>query len=139
MDLQPAGQPLAGLWGLLRPGGLLAFSLPGAGTFDAWRQAHEALNLACGLPDFPGADDLAALLPGPGRVVEQRLALDLPRALDFPRLLKALGGQVPRAGHTPLAPADFRAVLDRLDRSHRAGTRLEYRVLHALAFTPHLG
>jgi len=129
---------LAGLWELVNPGGLLAVAVPGKRTFQAWREAHDSLGLSCALQDFPSAAQLAALFPAAPRLTEEMHALPLARALDLPRHLKAVGGTVPRSGHRPLTPGQFRAVLAALD------ARLEqlpvgYHVLCALALKPRLG
>lgn len=125
------GAALARLWDLLLPGGMLAVAVPGKDTFKAWREAHERRGLSCGLQDFPSASALAGLFPATPRVTEEHHPLSLSRALDLPRHLKRVGGFVPRSGHVPLAPADFRAVLADLDARRPA---MGYHVLYALAF-----
>ncbi|GFK92493.1 Malonyl-[acyl-carrier protein] O-methyltransferase [Fundidesulfovibrio magnetotacticus] len=127
------GQALAALWSLVRPGGLLAVCLPGAGTFGPWRAAHQALGLPCGLQDFPSQEDLAALFPAPPEIIEEVHPLALASALDLPRHLRAVGGRVPRPGHTPLAPGALRAVAALADASPAP---MAYHALHALAFRP---
>ncbi|WP_243359550.1 methyltransferase [Fundidesulfovibrio terrae] len=122
---------LAGLWELLLPGGVLAVAVPGEGTFRAWREAHERRGLSCGLQDFPSASALAGLFPATPHITEEHHPLTLSHALDLPRHLKRVGGFVPRSGHVPLAPADFRAVLNDLDTRRPA---MGYHVLYALAF-----
>ena len=127
---------IAGLWSLVRPGGLLALSLPGPETFCEWRQAHERLGLACGLWDYPGLPALAAMLPAGASLTEERHSMAFRRAIDFPRHLKALGGFIPRPGHAPLSPAMFKAVLSRLDADFPDGPRLTYQIFYALASKP---
>jgi len=127
---------LAGLWELLAPGGLLAVAIPGAETFSAWRLAHERLGFSCGLQDFPTAEAFAAMFPVRPEILEERHALPLTRALDLPRHLKAVGGFVPRPGHVPLTPAQFRQVLAVLDAGGAGGHGMGYHVLHALASKP---
>jgi len=147
---------LAALWELVLPGGLLAVAVPGENTFRAWREAHERLGLPCGLRDFLSARTLAAMFPplpaipadpnaplapnppaGPV-IIEEFHALNLKRALDLPRHLKAVGGHLPRAGHRPLTPGQFRAVLAELDTSGQEMPSLGYHVLYALARKPSL-
>lgn len=132
---------LAGLWELVNPGGLLAVAVPGEGTFQAWREAHIALGLPCALQDFPSAAQLAAMFPAAPRLTEEMHALPLVRALDLPRHLKAVGGTVPRSGHRPLTPGQFRAVLAALDarRDSQGPQPVGYHVLYALALKPRLG
>jgi len=135
---QDMAASLAGLWELVNPGGLLAVAVPGERTFQAWREAHVALGLPCALQDFPSAAQLAAMFPAAPRLTEEMHALPLARALDLPRHLKAVGGTVPRSGHRPLTPGQFRAVLAALDA--RLGQQaIGYHVLYALALKPRLG
>lgn len=127
---------LRGLWEALLPGGRLAVAIPGEGTFQAWRDAHQRLGLPCGLQEFPSANQLAALLPEDASVIQETFPLRAARAVDLPRHLKAVGAFVPKPGHSPLPPGDFRAVLRELDRTMRQGAAIEYRVLFALADKP---
>lgn len=132
---------LAGLWELVNPGGMLAVAVPGERTFLAWREAHDSLNLPCALQDFPSAAQLAAMFPAGPLLTEEMHALPMDRALDLPRHLKAVGGTVPRSGHRPLTPGQFRAVLAALDaRQDSQGQQpIGYHVLYALALKPRLG
>jgi len=131
---------VAGVWSLVRPGGLLAFALPGPETFREWRQAHQRLGLACGLWEYPDATALRAMLPAVAVTIrEERRSVSFRRALDFPRHLKALGGFVPRPGHAPLPPVRFRAVLAELDAVFPNGPRLTYQLFYALASKPGQG
>lgn len=127
------GGSIAALWGLLAPGGVLAAAIPGRETFGAWRQAHESLGLSCGLQDFPDASAFASLFPVKPALHEERHVLRLQSALDLPRHLKSVGGFVPRAGHTPLTPAQFKAVLAEIDRDRPP---MAYHVLFGLAAKP---
>ncbi|WP_051272000.1 methyltransferase [Fundidesulfovibrio putealis] len=138
---QDMAASLAGLWELVNPGGILAVAVPGERTFLAWREAHVTLGLPCALQDFPSAAQLAAMFPAPPRLTEEMHALPLARALDLPRHLKAVGGTVPRSGHRPLTPGQFRAVLAALDaRLDAQGPQpIGYHVLYALALKPRLG
>ena len=130
------GAVVAGLWKLVLPGGMLAVAIPGENTFRAWREAHERLILPCGLQDFPSAESFSQLFPVQPLMIEETHLLNLKHALDLPRHLKAVGGHVPRAGHKPLSPGQFRAVLAELDK---ARPPLGYHVLYALALKPGLG
>jgi malonyl-CoA O-methyltransferase len=139
------GWTLAALWELVLPGGLLAVAVPGENTFRAWRDAHERLDLPCGLQDFPSATDFAGMFPTGHtaqagspmlKVTQETRALKLRDALDLPRHLKAVGGCVARPGHTPLTPDQFRAVLAELDRSGPGLPSIGYHVLYGLARKP---
>jgi len=130
------GRAVAALWKLLRPGGLLAVCVPGPDTFAPWRAAHRALDLPCGLQEFPTPEALAALFPVRPEITSQMLPVRLRGALDLPRHLRAVGGRVPRQGHAPLSPAQFRAVLRQADASREP---MAYHALYALASRPALG
>ncbi|WP_243367881.1 methyltransferase [Fundidesulfovibrio soli] len=134
------GEALRALWDALLPGGRLAVAIPGEGTFQAWKDAHQRLGLPCGLQDFPSASrleaQLADLLPENATLLQERFPLRAARAVDLPRHLKAVGAFVPRPDHSPLPPGDFRAVLRELDRAMRQGAAIEYRVLFALTDKP---
>lgn len=107
------GQALAAQAALLAPGGLLALSLPGAGSFSEWSAAHAALGLSCGVPRLPAAQELVARFPAGGALTltTETFAVRHASGLDFARSLKALGAALPRPDHAPLSPAQLRAVL----------------------------
>jgi len=128
-----AASTLKRLWELVLPGGVLAVAVPGEATFASWREAHHRLGLACGLQDFFSSTNLAGIFPDTPSITEQTIELKLAKALDLPRHLKAVGGYVPRPGHTPLDPRQFKAVLASLDAT---GASAEYHVLYALALKP---
>lgn len=110
---------------LLAPGGHLVFSTLGAESFVQWRQAHQALGLSCGVPDFPTALDLARSMPA-ARVDEQRFTLDYADGRAFAAELKRIGAGTPAPGHRPLPVAAMRRLFQHL------GTTLPmtYHVLH---------
>lgn len=132
------GAAVAGLWSLVRAGGLLAFALPGPETFGEWRRAHQRLGLDCGLWEYPDAQALRTMLPAGTTMFmkEERRRASFRSALDFPRHLKSLGGRVPRLGHAPLSPAQFKAVLAELDAAFPHGPRLTYHLFYVLASKP---
>jgi len=115
-------------------------AMPGQRTFAPWRRAHADLGLACGLQDFPDAAAFAAMFPAPARVQEHFQPIDMPEGpswpLALPRHLKAVGGRTPRAGHAPLSPALFRAVLRQLADTPDARARMGYHALFGLAAKP---
>lgn len=119
---------LSRLAGCLKPGGRLLFATLGDRTFCEWRAAHDELGVDCGTPRFPTAAGLQALWPagGIGAVREERMAVWHPDGRAFVRGLKDLGARVPRPGHRPLPPGDFRRVLQRFD----GGCPATYHVLY---------
>lgn len=109
---------------LLAPGGRIALATLAAGSFREWRDAHAALGLSCGVPDYPSARDLGTLWPdgGTGVVEEESLVRAYPDGRAFLAELKGIGAHLPTAGHRPLAPGALRRVLRRFDRpSDRTG------------------
>ncbi|EME69830.1 SAM-dependent methyltransferase [Paramagnetospirillum caucaseum] len=101
---------LARLAGLLAPGGRLLLTTLGAATFAQWKDAHRALGLESGVPDYPEAEALAALLPG-AEVDARPLTLHYRDARTFLLSLQALGAQTPKPGHTPLSPGEVRRII----------------------------
>ncbi|HEX7876279.1 MAG TPA: methyltransferase domain-containing protein [Sphingobium sp.] len=112
-------QAVARLAGLLRPGGSLIFSTMGQGSFARWRAAHAASGVAAGVPDYPGLDDLRAMLG----VYDDAFAFDeeYPLSCDgAPGLiahLKGIGAVVPNEGRKPLPPKDLRRVMAAFDEA----------------------
>jgi malonyl-CoA O-methyltransferase len=94
----------------LKPGGALALTTLGAGSFAEWKQAHRRLGLACGIPPYPTAGDLAAQLPG-ARVTSQPIVIHYADGRDFLAALKRIGAATPAEGHQPLSPGALRRVL----------------------------
>jgi malonyl-CoA O-methyltransferase len=101
---------LGRLAGLLAPGGRMAISTLGAGTFAEWRAAHERLGLDSGIPSYPHPAQVETMLPGL-RVLNQPFTVRYDDARTFVRALKAIGAGTPRPGHRPLSPAQMRKVL----------------------------
>lgn len=101
---------LARLSALLAPGGRLLLTTLGAGTFAQWKDAHRALGVESGVPDYPGTAALAAMLPG-ARVESSPLTLSYKDARTFLLSLLALGAQTPKPGHRPLSPGQVRRII----------------------------
>lgn len=101
---------LGRLAGLLAPGGRLLLATLGPGTFAEWKAAHRAVGRDSGVPDYPGAEALAAMLPG-ARVESHSFTLDYADGRQFLRSLEALGAQTPRPGHRPLPPGLLRRIM----------------------------
>lgn len=113
---------------LLRPGGLLALSLVGAGSFGAWHAAHAALGLRPGTPAFPSVADCRAAFPAGALEIETEAHIDRPSsALDFLRGLRALGADTAAPGHAPLSAGDLRRVMRQLG----AAPAIDYALIYA--------
>ena len=118
---------LARLSALLAPGGVLALSLLGEGTFGEWRAAHAALGLAPGTPDFPGLANIRAAFPPGQLALEDEDHRARPAsALDFLRGLRAIGADTPAPGHRPLGAGELRAVLRQMGENPVVSYRLAY-------------
>lgn len=122
------GRTMRRLLACLTPGGVLAFSTLGRGSFAQWREAHAALGFACGTPVYPTAGELAALLPAGARIVSQSIEMRHTNAFDFLDSLKRVGAGTPAAGHVPLPPGALRRVMRRMG----APARVDYDILHAV-------
>lgn len=101
---------LARLTGLLAPKGRLLLTTLGAGTFAQWKDAHRALGVESGVPDYPEAEALAAMLPG-AQVQPHPVILHYKDARTFLLSLLALGAQTPKPGHRPLSPGQVRRII----------------------------
>lgn len=123
------GRAVNRLLACLAPGGTLAFSTLGRGSFVEWRQAHERLTLACGTPVYPSAADLAALLPANARVLSEPVVVRYPDAHAFVDALKRIGAGTPAPGHRPLPPGALRRVI----RAMGAPVAITYDILYVLA------
>jgi malonyl-CoA O-methyltransferase len=101
---------------LLAPGGILALSLLGEGSFHEWRTACARHGLRPGTLTFPAARQLAAAFPAGGNIdLVQETWLDHPASgLDFLRALRAIGADTPLPGHKPLSVPNLRKVLHEL-------------------------
>jgi malonyl-CoA O-methyltransferase len=119
---------LAGLAALLAPGGLLALSTLGAGSFREWDAAHAALGLAPGTRPFVDAAALRAGFPPGALALDEETFVDRAEAaLELPRRLRAIGAATPAAGHRPLSAGALRRVL----RALGPQPALSYRLLYA--------
>jgi malonyl-CoA O-methyltransferase len=120
---------LPGLHGLLRPGGWLAFATLGPATMTEWRDAHVAENLPSPTPDFRAPASLAAAWPDAADPQIERRVVPVSHGSGraFLASLRGIGAGTPRAGHTPLTPAQLRRVLARFERDHLA--RCSYEVV----------
>ena len=103
---------VARLAGLLRPGGILAFSTLSAGSFQEWRDVHHELGLQAGTPDYPDAAALSAmwLQDGDGRIDIEEIVQRYANARAFVSALKDIGADV-APDRRPLTPGAFRRVL----------------------------
>ena len=95
----------------LGSGGKLVFSTLGAASFAEWRQAHQGLGLACGVPAYPSAEELAALLPEGSTVTRQLVQVRHADAHAFLAALKRVGADTPAPGHRPLSAGALRRVM----------------------------
>ncbi len=116
---------LARLGGSLAPGGVLAFATLGAKSFAQWRQAHEEMNLPCGLRDYVAAENF----PWPAgyncRLEAEIIEEAHPNGHSFIRGMKTLGAAVSPAGHKPVGAGKFRALLTRFS----SGFTAQYEIL----------
>jgi malonyl-CoA O-methyltransferase len=129
---------VASLAKLLKPGGILAFATMAAGSFSEWRGAHEAIGLAAGTPDYPGAGALRAIAPD-GFTASIEIIPFIQQHDDaraFLHQLKAIGAATATAGRKGLAPASLRRVMAFYDAGPRTAT---HQVAFCLFRAPPIG
>lgn len=114
------------LCSLLAPNGRLMFATLGHKTFGEWRQAHQALGLDCGTPQYPGLDDFPWPRNFAFRRDEELIRQPYADGHDFVKTLKVLGAGEPAPGHRPLSPGAFRRLLGSLE----GGFTATYHVLY---------
>lgn len=107
---------LAGLSGLLAPGGRLHVATLAAGSLAEWRAAHAAEQLADGGLHYPAPDELAQAAGG--FWAAETITVIHPSGLDFLRALRRIGAHRPAPGHRPLGPGRMRRVLRRFAADH---------------------
>ncbi|MBC7951421.1 MAG: methyltransferase domain-containing protein [Rhodospirillaceae bacterium] len=122
------GRALNQLQACLSPGGVLVLSTLGRGSFKEWRAAHEQLGLSCGVPLYPIAEELAALLPACAQVTSEQVIIGHADGHEFVDSLKRIGAGTPNSGHVPLNPGALRKVL----RAMGAPVAITYDILYAV-------
>lgn len=112
------GAALGRLAALLAPGGRLAVSTLGAGSFAQWRRVHAELGLSCGTPAYPPAEAVAALMPAGGHatIIAEPFTVRYADGRAFLAAVKAIGAGTPAPGHRPLSPGALRRALAALGR-----------------------
>ncbi len=112
---------------LLAPGGVLAISLLGVGSFRAWHDAHARHGLSAGTPGFPSPADCRAAFPHGRLTLVEEAHVDRPdSALGFLRGLRAIGADTAVPGHRPLSPRQLRQVMGALGDAPEIGYELIY-------------
>jgi malonyl-CoA O-methyltransferase len=101
---------LTRLHGLLRPGGVLAVTTLGAGTFPEWRRQCHSAGAEPGTPAYPSAEALAAALPGCA-VLRQPLPHRCGSLKGFLDHLRLTGARTAAPGHPALSPAALGRIL----------------------------
>jgi malonyl-CoA O-methyltransferase len=119
---------LARLAALLAPGGVLALSLLGAGSFREWHAAHDTYGLSPGTPPFPSLAACRAAFPAGALELSKETHVDRPdSALGFLRGLRALGADTAAPGHAPLTAGELRQVMKELG----AQPAISYELIYA--------
>lgn len=115
-------EPVRGLLNLtrlLRPGGVVAASVPGRGSFPELRQASEEAGYNYPGMELPDAGEIQAEASRIGimcRVVSSYATEHYPSSLDFLRHLRDIGA-APSDHHPRLSPSALREILRRMDNS----------------------
>jgi malonyl-CoA O-methyltransferase len=124
---------LAALSKLLAPGGHLALTTLGEGSFAEWRTAHASCGFSPAVRDYPTAATLRSWMPSDcsGTVSAEILTEVLAGAIEFPRRLRAIGADTPAPGRRPLTAGGLRRVLAALEETGATG--MSYALLHLVA------
>jgi malonyl-CoA O-methyltransferase len=111
---------------LLAPNGRMLFATLGCKTFVEWRDAHAAVGLDCGTPNYPSMESFPWPKGWKNRLDEELVRQPYSNGHDFVKSLKALGAGEPALGHRPLSTGAFRRLLASLE----GGFTATYHVLY---------
>jgi malonyl-CoA O-methyltransferase len=98
------------LHGMLGPGGLLAVTTLGSGTFQEWRDACHGAGVDSATPPYPSPDSLRGMLGSGAQVLQQVWPLSCTDLHDFLNHLKTTGARA-APGHAPLSAAVLHRIL----------------------------
>jgi malonyl-CoA O-methyltransferase len=101
---------LTRLHGLLRPGGVLAVTTLGVGTFPEWRRHCHRAGVEPGTPGYPTAAALGLALPG-SLVRVRAFPLRCGNLKGFLDHLRLTGARTAAPGHAALSPAALGRIL----------------------------
>ena len=129
--LEDPAAALAAWAAALAPGGLLALTVPTAGSFGQWRTAAAAAGVPCTALALPEASALLAAAGGLEPLQAQLLRFHRPAGSPQAALapLRRLGAGASR--HAPLSPSQWRRLL-----AHWPAPGLSWEVLLLLARRP---
>lgn len=112
-------QAFAKLRRLLKPGGVLLYTVPAPACFREWQSVLAELSLPVGLLE---------LKTFPGVFREEEMAVNYESTLHFLRSLKGLGAHTPRSGYTRLSHADLLRACRGADEKYNG--QITWRVLY---------
>ena len=118
-DDLPAG--LTRLHRLLKPGGMLAVTTLGAGTFAEWRTVCHEAGVEPGTPAYLSAGELAAALPE-SCVAGEACPLDCGNLKGFLDHLRLTGARAAHPGHPGLSPGVLKRMLRAQDATPFSAT-----------------
>lgn len=101
---------------LLKPDGVLLYSVPGPGSFGEWKTVLRDSGLTEGLLAYP---------QWPGVIETQSVEVDYARVENFLKSLKDIGAHQPREGYTALHPAALRKACRLYNERHGGTVRWE--------------
>ena len=115
---------LKSLLGMLCPGGMLHYTIPGPCNFPEWREALRTQE--------PALEKCETL---PGETEEEIFTIDYGSTLEFLRTLKRTGADLPEEGYHPLSPDEMQQAIKICDEKHagKISWQILYRALHHAA------
>lgn len=113
----------------LIPGGELFFAVPGAHSFQEWKQACHENQLEDGILPFTSIEELKQHYPL-GNFYNEINKQSYVNAYEFLQSFKQLGTQTPRKGYKPLAPGYLRRIARHLNHQFPNTIEITYEVIY---------
>lgn len=104
---------------LLKPGGVILYSMPGPKTFQEWNSVLADMNLASGVLDFAKRPEVFE---------EEDFVLHYDSAFQFLQQMKMIGAHTPREGYKALSYREIKAACQKFDERYQG--RVSWQILY---------